>query len=63
MTLWEQASREFLVSPAHINNLNVHTSVGLSHVKCKILTYFCDVIHLFTLVCIWQGIPKDIYKT
>ena len=24
-------------------------SVGLSHVKCKILTYFCNVIHPFTL--------------
>ena len=30
-----------LVSHALISNLNIHKSVGLSHVKCKILTYFC----------------------
>ena len=35
----KQAFMEFLVSPALISNLNVHKSVGLSHVKCKILTY------------------------
>ena len=46
----QQAFREFLVSTALISNLNIHKSVGLSHVKFKILTYFCDVIHLFTLV-------------
>ena len=28
------AFREFLVSPALISNLNVHKSVGHSHVKC-----------------------------
>ena len=44
--IYQQAFREFLVSPALISN----TSAGLSHVKCKILTYFCDVIHLFALV-------------
>ena len=48
----EQAFREFIVSTALISNLNVHKSVELSHIKCKILTYFCDVIHLFTLVFI-----------
>ena len=31
-------NREFLVSPALISNFNVHKSVGLSHVKSKILT-------------------------
>ena len=36
----QQAFREFLVSLAHISNLNSHKSVELSHVKCKILTYF-----------------------
>ena len=36
----EQAFREFLVSLALISNLNGHKSVALSHVKCKILTYF-----------------------
>ena len=48
----QQAFREFLVSPALISKLNGHKSVGLAHVKSKILTYFCDVIHLFTLVFI-----------
>ena len=46
----QQAFREILVSPALISNLNVHKNMGLSHVKCKILTYLCYVIHLFTLV-------------
>ena len=36
----KQAFREFLVSLALISNLNGHKSVELSHVKCKILTYF-----------------------
>ena len=36
----QQAFREFLVSLALISNLNGHKSVELSHVKCKILTYF-----------------------
>ena len=35
-----QAFREFLVSLALISKLNGHKSVELSHVKCKILTYF-----------------------
>ena len=39
-TLNQQAFREFLVSLALISNLNGHKSVELSHVKCKILTYF-----------------------
>ena len=38
--LQQQAFREFLVSPAFISTLNVRKHVGLSHDKCKILTYF-----------------------
>ena len=34
----QQAFREFLFSRALTSNLNVHKSVGLSHVKFKILT-------------------------
>ena len=41
----KQAFREFLVSPALISNLNVHKSVGFSHVKCQILPYSLE-IHL-----------------
>ena len=71
--LHEQAFRVFLVSPALFSKLNVHNSVGLSHVKCKILTYFvCDVIHLFALVfrydligyperCLWKKNEKFIW--
>ena len=46
----KQAFREFQVSPALISNLNVDKGVGLSHVKCKIMTSFCDVIYLFASV-------------
>ena len=47
----KQAFREFLVSLALISNLNGHKSVELSHVKCKILTFY-DVSYLFPLVFI-----------
>ena len=38
-----------LVSPALISNLNVHNSVGLPHVNCKLTYFLCDGIHLFAL--------------
>ena len=49
----QQAFREFLVSLALISNLNGHKSVELSHVKCKILTYFMMSFICSPLVFIW----------
>ena len=34
ISYYNMHSREFLVSPTLISNLNVHKSVGLPHVKC-----------------------------
>ena len=42
--------QEFLVSLALISNLNGHKSVKLSHVKCKILTYFVTSFICFLFI-------------
>ena len=56
----EQAFREFLVSPALISNLNGHKSVGLSYAKCKILTYFCDVIHICSFHLLSDRVSREV---
>ena len=58
----QQAFREFLVSPTLISNLKVHKSVGLSHVKCKILTSFLlrhSSVH-FSFYLIGLRVSRDV---